>query len=319
MEFYKPKVIISRCLNFAPCRYDGQMVKDPFLSLLIPYVDFITVCPEEEIGLGTPRETIRLIKKEDQIHLMQNKTEIDLTNKMSSFSENYVKRLNFIQGFIFKSKSPSCGLKDAKVYLKMGKAQSVGKQNGLFTDVIVNQFPLLPITDEGRLNDFHIREHFLTRIFLLAHFDEVSRSQSVESLKEFHHKHHMLLMSLNQAGLKRLERIMNNKDLDKDEKFNSYYDTLLEATKRMANVRSKCHVFNYYFGQLADQLSSKEQQFVLEQLEHYKNGHIPYSSLLILLKSLALRYDEMDLLSQSYFNPYPDQLLQLRDSGKHII
>ena len=85
MKHKKPKILISKCLEFDACRYDGQRITNIYIQKLKQHVDFIVICPEVEIGLGVPREPIHLINSNDKISLYQPKTDIDITEKMIRF------------------------------------------------------------------------------------------------------------------------------------------------------------------------------------------------------------------------------------------
>jgi len=260
------------------------------------------------------------IFENDKIILRENKTERDLTKQMLDFSNEYVKNLGQIQGCIFRGKSPTCGVKDVKLYSSMKPGQSYSKTNGLFSQTIINYYGILPVIDDGRLNDFNIREHFLSKIFLLAKYDNISNVNSLKELQEFHHYNKMLLMSFYQIGLKRLGKIIDNsKQEDIVETLSLYRDMLLKSTSRMPSVKSKINVFLHFFGQISEYLNNQEKAFILDTVEQYRNGRIPFSSLLIILKVYGVKYALTEVLDQSFLHPFPEQLNQVRDSGKQII
>ncbi|RMF90465.1 MAG: DUF523 domain-containing protein, partial [Nitrospinota bacterium] len=115
-EESKPVVVISKCLEIAPCRYNGEMITDSFVQKLAPHVTFIPVCPEVEIGLGVPRHPIRLVTSQGETRLIQPATGQDLSASMQAFSRDFLSTLDEVDGFILKSRSPSCGLRDSKRY-----------------------------------------------------------------------------------------------------------------------------------------------------------------------------------------------------------
>lgn len=119
MNFSKPVILVSKCLGFEKCRWNRNSIENKFIKKLKPYVNFITVCPECEINLPTPRKPLKLVKdKEKGIILIQHETLKNLTKKMKNFSYEFSKNLKNINpdGAILKSKSPSCGVSDAKIY-----------------------------------------------------------------------------------------------------------------------------------------------------------------------------------------------------------
>ena len=163
----KPKLIISKCLNSEKCRYNGQAYDDKVISLLRKYVDLETVCPETEIGLKVPRNPIRIEKYDDKYKLVEPSDNIDYTSQMMEFAEEFLSNIDDVDGFILKSKSPSCGVKDVKIYPKNQKCSISNKGQGIFSSKIIEKYSTIPIEDEGRLKNYNIRDEFLTKIFTI--------------------------------------------------------------------------------------------------------------------------------------------------------
>ena len=157
---------ISACLLGEPVRFDGGHKRDPFLvESLGPFVDWVPVCPEVESGLDAPRESMRLVQADGRIRLLTNKTAQDHTTRMHGYARRRVEELadGELCGFVLKKDSPTCGLERVKVYGTAGMPVKSGR--GLFADALVRRFPLLPVEEEGRLNDPRLRENFVERIF----------------------------------------------------------------------------------------------------------------------------------------------------------
>ena len=144
-EFLKPVVIVSKCITFEPVRWNGQIIASEFVENLKPYVSFVPVCPEVEIGLGVPRDPIRIVLVNGERRLLQPATGLDFTEKMKSFSESFLNSLNAVDGFILKSGSPSSGFKNVKVYPSIEKVSSVAKSSGFFGGAVIQRFPNLAI------------------------------------------------------------------------------------------------------------------------------------------------------------------------------
>jgi uncharacterized protein YbbK (DUF523 family) len=167
----KIRLGISACLLGQAVRYDGRHKLDRFLvETLGPHVEYVPVCPEVECGLGVPREAMRLVGGPKAPRLMTEMTGKDLTSRMQDWIACRLKELGKrrLRGFIFKSKSPSCGMERVKVY--NGKGDVVGGVPGLFARAVMERFPLLPVEDEGRLNDPELRENFIERVFAGQHY-----------------------------------------------------------------------------------------------------------------------------------------------------
>lgn len=168
-NFPKPKLFVSKCLGFAACRWDGLKISGGFVRDLKGRVNFVTACPEVEIGLGVPRDKIRIVGKGKKRRLIQLNTKKDLTAGMRKYAARFVGSLgNDIDGFILKSRSPSCGIKDAKVYPDLKSGRMLGRASGFFASEVLKRFPRLPVETEARLKNRNIRKRFLTRLFASA-------------------------------------------------------------------------------------------------------------------------------------------------------
>ncbi|MCY6372300.1 YbgA family protein [Clostridium ganghwense] len=319
-EFKRPTILVSKCLGFEACRYNGQMAKDDFVNNLKNYVEFITVCPEVEIGLETPRECIRIVKEKDNIKLIQPKTGKDYTEVMFEFSNEFLNSIEEVDGFILKSRSPSCGTKDVKMYTGIEKGSSSSKGKGIFGGVVIEKFTNAAIEDEGRLRDFNIREHFLTKIFILRDFRYVKNLKSIEEIINFHKRNKLLFSMYNRRQFKNLNSVLENKKQKKvSEILREYEEYLKLILARNARYTSKVSTLKECYEYFSKYLSQEEKKFTVETIEKYKNGHIPYNVPLYLLKSYAVRFNDKNIISQSLFNPYPEELVEMRDSGKALI
>lgn len=144
-QFAKPIIVVSKCLEFDACRYNGEMVPDLTIRNLQPFVTFIPVCPEVEIGLGTPRETIRIVEKNGANRLVQPSIREDVTEKMNEFSNAFLQTLPEVDGFILKNRSPSCGTRDVKIYSGFEKGPVKGKGTGLFGGAVIKNFRIFQL------------------------------------------------------------------------------------------------------------------------------------------------------------------------------
>ena len=166
----KPTVVVSRCLGFDNCRYNGDVIADKFVERLKPYVNYITVCPEVEIGLGIPRKPIRLVMENDVLDIYQPDSGNIYTKEMKEHAKEVFESLEDVHGFILKGRSPSCGIKDVKVYLGKETYKGSTKGSGIFASDVKERYPHLPIEEEGRLTNYSLREHFLTKLYTFFRF-----------------------------------------------------------------------------------------------------------------------------------------------------
>lgn len=313
----RPRIVVSKCIEFEHCRWNGLSISSEFVRKLEGFVEFVMVCPEVEIGLGVPRDPIRVVRSENGPRLIQPTTSRDLTDEMVSFSERFLDGLPPVDGFILKSRSPSCGLKEVKIYAAADKPGGVGKGDGFFGRVVSERYPLLPIEDEGRLTNFRIREHFLTRIFTLARFRSIRESARMKDIVSFQASNKLLLMAYNQTELRKLGRIVANPEKRPvDGLFEEYKAHLMGALSRPSRFTSDINVLMHALGYFSKKLNHEEKAFFLDTLEQYRNGKIPLSACLSVVRSWIARFGEPYLEMQSYFEPYPVELVEITDSGK---
>jgi uncharacterized protein YbgA (DUF1722 family)/uncharacterized protein YbbK (DUF523 family) len=316
-ELVRPIVVISKCLEFEAVRYDGSIVHNDFVRAIKPYVDFMPVCPEVEIGLGVPRAPVRIVQDGGRRRLIQPATGADVTEKMEAFATSFLDGLEAVDGFILKSRSPSSGIKDVKIYAGAEKAAPVGKGPGFFGGAVLARFGHLAVEDEGRLKNLRLREHFLTKLFAIASFREVKTSGRFGELVKFHTDNKFLFMAYNQTRLRALGKTAANRErVPAAEAIQAYeeefYAALARPSRRTANINVLMHGLGYF----SKQLSHEERRFFLNLLEEYRAGRVPLSVPLTVLREYVVRFGEEYLASQTFFSPYPEVLVDLTDSGK---
>lgn len=305
----KPKLIISKCLNAEKCRYNGQGYEDKVISILKEHIDIETVCPENAIGLPIPRDPIRIEKHDDEHRLIQLNSNFDYTCQMNEFAEEFLNGIEDIDGFILKSKSPSCGIKDVKIYPK-GQKCSINKNgSGFFSTKVLEKHSNIPIEDEGRLKNYSIRDEFLTKIFT------INNLKSENNILDFHNKNSLLLKSYNTDISNELDYIVNKKSLS-DKDISLYKNKVYEILSNKRNKNSKINTTKNIFEKYKPYLAPKEIEYFQKLLNLYKEEKVPFSSLMVALQIYAVRFDDIDLLNQTFFNPYPESLVSITDSGK---
>lgn len=304
----KPKILVSKCLGFDACRWNGVIIEEQFIKKLSDFVEFITVCPEVEIGLGVPRDPIRIIKKNGEYFLIQYKTEKDITKVMENFSKKFLKKIEKenIDGVILKDRSPSCGIKDVKIF--SDKNVVVQKGSGFFAKDVVNTFTNIPVESEGRLNNLYLKENFLTKVFLISRFRNLKKE--MKELVKFHSQNKYLFLSYNQKMLRELGTIVANlKKEDVEKVFKSYGETLLSGLKKNYRKNSYYNTLLHIFGYFKDSLKKEEKNFILKNIEDFKNDKVGLLTTLILLKSYVIRFDIDYLKEQTIFKPFPEELI----------
>ncbi len=303
----KPKIVISKCINFEAVRYNGGIVKDDFALKLGNFVEYILVCPEVEIGLPVPRDPLIVFKEKENYKFLQEKNNLDLTDKIIKFSDNFLKSLKDVDGFLLKSKSPSCGFSGTNNYYEKDGKRFSYKGKGIFARKVLEKFPQIPIEDEGRLKDDEIRYHYLLRVFS---FFELKNLKSIKEILEFHQNYKYLLMAYNQKELKFLGQLLagyNKKNLK--EILENYKSHFINAFSRKPKKASHINVLLHIYGYFKDKINEKEKRHFLNLIEKYKEDKIPLNLIIEILKNFALRFENNYLLNQKYLNPFPEELL----------
>ena len=204
------RIGVSACLLGQPVRFDGSHKHDRYLTgTLGEYLEFVPVCPEVEAGFPIPRETFRLVGDPENPRFMTTRTQVDHTERMAAWAEKRVRELETenLCGFIFKSDSPSSGLERVKVYNAKGMAEKKGV--GMFARAFTRHFPLLPVEEEGRLNDAKLRETFIEQIFTLKRWREtLAQPANMKQLVDFHTRHKLLVLSHSPVHAKRMGKLV---------------------------------------------------------------------------------------------------------------
>ncbi len=311
-EFVRPRVVVSKCLEFDHCRYNGDMISSPIVAKLKEYVDFLPVCAEVEIGLGIPRSPVRIIIEDGEHRLVQPTSGKDVTEDMKAFCTNFLDSVGQVDGFILKFRSPSCGLKDVKVYPSVNKSGAVEKTSGYFGGEVLKRYPFLPIEDEGRLRNDRIKEHFMTKLFLFAAFRKVKAEGDMNSLVRFHTENKYLLMAYSQAELRKLGSIVANKEKRSfKELVSDYEEHLYSAFSRPPKYTSSINVLMHALGHFSDSLSTGEKALFFDWIQKYREGKTSLCPAINTIRSWVVRFEDQYLMHQTFFEPYPEGLLEV--------
>ena len=306
--FTRPRIGISKCLEFDMCRYDGSRINNNFVRIMRKYVDFITVCPEVGIGLGSPRKPIRLVNIDGQKNLYQPSTEKNLTDDMYNFTKKFVASNTKLDGFIFKRDSPTCGISDVRLYHKLGDHVGYDKTSGMFSEGVLREFPNIVKEDEKRLDNIQIRENFLTRIFVLSDLRESLENNSVEKLFGFFSRNMLLFLCHDKKLTAQLGSIFKIEDnfVVVSQEFKNIIPTILSCIPKKNTI---IDTYNYIFSLIKSNLSESEKSHYYSLIHGFENNLILNSEISTLLYSWALRYDLKSIIDQSIFNPFPKNLL----------
>lgn len=313
MESREPiHVGISACLMGEQVRYDGGHKRLPFATdELSRHFEFVKVCPEQAIGMGVPRPTIRLVGDPESPRLQGSKEgpELDVTDQMQVFASDMAGQLSHISGYIFCAKSPSCGMERVPVVSETG--QGLGKVGvGIYARKLMEALPLLPVEENGRLNDLPLRENFVLRVVAYARWQSMQAAGlSVAALQEFHRRHKFLLLAHNQSIYRDLGPLVADAQADTlQASADAYIARFMEALKKPANTKNHRNTLMHIQGFFKDHLDAEDRAQLSKVIEDYAQGLLP---LLVPLEMLAMylkKYRVDYLLDQYYFDPYPRDL-----------
>jgi uncharacterized protein YbgA (DUF1722 family)/uncharacterized protein YbbK (DUF523 family) len=307
----KTKIGVSRCLLGEKVRYDGGHKLDRYVTeTLARHVDFVGVCPEVEYGLPTPREAMHLVGNPEDPRLVTTRSGIDHTDGMQKWAVQRVTKLESegLAGFIFKSRSPSSGMQGVKVYGESGIPATKGV--GLFARAFMEHFPLIPVEDEGRLNDLRIRENFLERVFVYHRWQQFRNgTRTAGDFVEFHTDHKLLILSHSPKHYTELGRLVAAARGYQGDLYKAYAGFLMEGLRLMATPRKNTNVLHHIMGYFKNQLSGDEKEELLELIGRYRRGLVPLIAPIILLNHYVRKYDQPYLKHQYYLNPHPIELM----------
>jgi uncharacterized protein YbgA (DUF1722 family)/uncharacterized protein YbbK (DUF523 family) len=309
------RVGVSTCLLGEKVRYDGGHKLNRYVrDTLGVYFDFVPVCPEFELGLGVPREAMRLVGDPADPRLVTNKTGVDLTGRMKEWSARRVEALaaEELCGFIFKSKSPSSGMERVKVYTEAGMPAKSG--SGLFARAYMDRFPNIPVEEEGRLNDPPLRENFIERVFTSHRWRRyLLEDGSRGGLVRFHTAHKLLIRAHSLLIYREMGRLVAAAAERTPEVLAEEYETLLMgALKLHATKKKHADVLMHCMGHFKRVLERDEKQEMMELVDGYKAGHLPLIVPITLVNHFVRKYGEAYLAGQVYLKPHPMEL-QLRN------
>ncbi|WP_248746762.1 DUF523 and DUF1722 domain-containing protein [Pseudomonas sp. MWU12-2037] len=306
----KPKIAVSACLMGIEVRYNGGHKESRLCSrTLSEYFDFIPLCPEAAIGLGIPREPIRLVGDPQQPRAVGSvHAETDVTRALVDYGNQMAAELTDISGYIFMQKSPSCGLERVKVYQEGGRPAEDGR--GIYAQAFCAQHPDLPVEEDGRLNDAVLRENFLTRVFAYAAWQDLRQAGLTRrGLTEFHARYKYLLMAHNPLQYKVLGKLLGSMgNTDAETIGPRYFSQLMAALKKCATRRTHTNVLQHLTGYLKQSISAEDKQEVLQVIGQYHQGIVPLVVPLTLLKHHFRQHPDPYIARQVYLQPHPENL-----------
>ena len=306
------RIGISACLLGEQVRFDGGHKRDAYIvSTLGQFFQWVPVCPEMDLGLGVPRESLRLVGTSEAPHLVAPRSQQDYTEAMQRYAAERLTALSQLglHGYILKKDSPSCGMERVRVYSHDGMVQRQGR--GLFATVLMQHLPLLPVEEEGRLQDMRLRENFITRVFAYYRWSEfVAVPPTPAALVRFHTQHKLTLLAHSRPHYQALGRLVARAgELPIPELTQGYGSTFMEGLKIKGTPRKHANVLYHLLGYLKKSLDADDKAEVGACIEAYRQGLVPLVVPLTLFKHYFRRSPQPWVLEQTYFQPYPAELM----------
>lgn len=306
------RVGISSCLLGNKVRYDGGHKHDSFITgTLGRFFQWIPVCPEMEIGLGAPRESLQLIGISSAPRLITTQSGKDLTEVMLRFTAERLEELAQmnLHGYLLKKDSPSCGMERIRVYDEKGVPHRNGR--GLFAHALIQRFPLLPVEEEGRLQDVFLRENFIERVFSYYRWTELLRNNPTpKDIVHFHTRHKLTLLSHGREYYQKLGHLVARAgDISREELLQEYGELFMVCLKLKATPKKHANVLYHIMGYLKKVLDAQDKAELVSCIENYRKGLLPLIVPITLLKHHLKRHPVPWVLDQTYLNPYPAELM----------
>jgi uncharacterized protein YbgA (DUF1722 family) len=302
---------ISTCLLGRKVRFDGGHKRDPFLvEQLGPFVEWVSVCPEVEAGMGIPRPSVRLERRGGALHVIDPRSGADHTHSMNAWARRRVAELRALDldGYVLKKDSPSCGMERVKVW---GAGSATRDGRGLFAAALLEALPDLPVEEEGRLHDARLRENFIERIFAFRRLKDLfSARWRPRDVVDFHTAHKLQIMAHSPQAYADLGRLVAGVKGSPPAGFaRRYREGFMGALSRLATRGRTANVLEHMAGHLSDLLDASARTGLAESIDDYRRGLVPLVVPLTLLRHHARAHGVEYLLRQRFLDPHPKELM----------
>ncbi len=308
------RIGISSCLLGEAVRYDSGHKQNRYITQILGrFFEFVPSCPEVAIGLGVPRPPIRLLgNPENPRAVGVTDSTFDVTDKLDDYARSRVQLTHAFSGYIFKRGSPSCGMERVKVFDSTGMPSTHGA--GIFAKRLMEEIPLMPVEEEGRLTDPVLRENFVTRVYVYHRWQRMRKTGiTAARLVEFHTRHKMLIRSYGEIGYRRLGRLVAEAGTgDIDELADEYLDVLMKTLKRPATRKQHSNVLSHLAGYLKRDIDAGDKAELVRLIDDYRLGRVPLVVPITMLKHHFRRRPDPYVGHQYYLEPHPEEL-QLRN------
>jgi uncharacterized protein YbgA (DUF1722 family)/uncharacterized protein YbbK (DUF523 family) len=317
------RIGVSSCLLGQEVRFDGGHKRERFVTdELGRYARFVPVCPEVAVGMGIPRETLRLVKlgkggADDATRMVAPASGKDWTSIMEAYAKKRVVALEGedLDGYVLKKDSPSCGMERVKRYddAKAPSGAPAKDGVGLYAAALLARFPLLPVEEDGRLQDPGLRENFVERLFAYRRVKRLFAKAprwSVGDLVAFHTAEKLLLMAHDPPTYAALGRLVAAaKATPRAELAEAYAAGFMGGLKKLATTKKHTNVLSHMAGYFKKTLDDGDRAELHACIEDFRLGLVPLVVPLALFRHHVRKQGVAYLAGQTYLEPHPKELM----------
>lgn len=306
------RIGVSSCLLGQKVRFDGGHKRDAFLvDTFGPFVEWVPVCPEAEVGMGIPREPIRLQRVGSSIRLLGVRSAADHTSSMTHWAAKRVEALagEDLDGYILTKDSPSCGMERVKVYDTGGAPARTGR--GLFAAALIARLPLLPVEEEGRLSAPRLRDNFVERVFAYRRLRGLFAGRwTTGGLVQFHTAHKLTLLAHSPETYRALGRLVAKAAARPRAEVRAEYESgFMNGLATLATPRTHVDVLQHMLGYFRKTLDDASRAELAGAVADYRKGLVPLIVPITLLRHHVRRCGVSYLEGQTYLEPHPKELM----------
>jgi len=307
----RPLLGIGSCLAGNPVRYNGDTNRpNAYVREICTHFDTQAFCPEMGIGLGVPRPPIRLVGSAQAVRIVDVKTHSrDYTDQIRAYAQQVLELAPRLCGYILVKGSPSCGYGRVKRYSPEGQ-HLASDQNGIFAAALATADPLLPLEDDGRLNDPGLRESFVTRACAYHDWKTLLEKElTAHRLIEFYTRYKYLVMAHHVPAYKSLGPMLADAGRQPlHELAATFISTLMAALTRRATRRSHSNVLFHLAGYLKQRINAEQRRRLSVLIEDYRTGKIPLIVPITMLKHHFADHPNAYIDGQVFLDPFPGEL-----------
>ena len=308
----KIRIGISSCLMGEKVRFDSGHKRNAYINgILSNFFEFTAFCPEVEIGLSIPREPIRLVTLNDKVHCVGTRNpDLDVTEDLYRSADEQQFWHQQLCGYILKKGSPSCGMERVRLY-KGDIPDRIGV--GLYAERLMQNFPDLPVEEEGRLEDPVLRENFIQRVYIYSRWHNLmAQAVSMKNLTLFHAQHKYIYMSHDQSMARQLGSwLAENNKSDLTMLTRQYLSKMMTLLKHPATRKNHVNTLQHIQGYLKNHLDADDRAELTTNISQYREGLLPLIVPITLLRH-HFRHHPNHYISDSYYmQPHPAELMLL--------